>query len=180
MPESTIQFYYYPRSDPPPQFASQIASIFREHEPEIGTEHLDSGLKSDEVLEVLRPDLEEIGFNMETGKTQEDTIERPVLFGKDGDPDLKYEVDGYQPKWECGLEIEAGRAWKGNAVYRDLVQAMVMVQVDTLALAVPNAYKYGTKNRTVNPAFEYTRNLVETLFRSRRFGPPYDLLLIGY
>jgi hypothetical protein len=30
----------------------------------------------------------------------------------------------------------------GNAVYRDLVQALVMVQVDHLVLAVPNVYKY--------------------------------------
>ncbi len=29
----------------------------------------------------------------------------------------------------------------GNAVYRDLIQALIMVQVDHLVLAVPNAYK---------------------------------------
>ena len=32
----------------------------------------------------------------------------------------------------------------GNAVYRDLIQALIMVQVDHLVLAVPNAYKYKT------------------------------------
>jgi hypothetical protein len=29
----------------------------------------------------------------------------------------------------------------GNAVYRDLVQALVMVEVDWLCLAVPNSYE---------------------------------------
>jgi hypothetical protein len=32
--------------------------------------------------------------------------------------------------------VEAGRAWMGNAIYRDLLQALVMVQVDHLILAV--------------------------------------------
>jgi hypothetical protein len=45
----------------------------------------------------------------------------------------------YHPDWRCGLEIEAGRAWMGNAVYRDLIQALVMVQIGHLVLAIPNS-----------------------------------------
>jgi len=41
-------------------------------------------------------------------------------------------IDAYQPDWRCALEVEGGRGWMGNAVYRDLVQAMVIVQVDDL------------------------------------------------
>ena len=51
---------------------------------------------------------------------------------------LKYEIDAYNAAWRCGLEIEAVRALRGGAVYRDLVQAMVMVQVDHLCIGVPN------------------------------------------
>jgi hypothetical protein len=47
------------------------------------------------------------------------------------------------------LEIEAGRAWMGNAVYRDLIQALVMVEVDVLALAVPNGYRYKSGGKTM-------------------------------
>jgi hypothetical protein len=53
-----------------------------------------------------------------------------VFFGENGQPALKYEVDAYHPEWKAGLEIEAGRAVMGNAIYRDLVQALVMVEVD--------------------------------------------------
>lgn len=65
-------------------------------------------------------------------------------------PTLKYQIDAYHAEWRCGLEVEAGRAWMGNAVYRDLIQALIMVQVDHLVLAVPNAYKYKTSGRSVS------------------------------
>lgn len=174
---SDIQYFCYPRWESPPSFASEIAMVFEAHEERISTLRLDDGLKSDEVLEQLRPDLEGIGFDVERGKSQDDKIHRPVLFGENGEPNLRYEVDGYHPKWECGLEIEAGRAWKGNAIYRDLIQAAMMVQVGTLILAVPNAYKY---SRGVNRAFDKTKSVVETLFRTQRFDLPYKLILIGY
>jgi hypothetical protein len=58
-----------------------------------------------------------------------------VFFGENGVPELRYQIDAYSPAWKYGLEVEAGRGWMGNAIYRDLVQAMVMVQVDHLVLA---------------------------------------------
>ena len=63
-------------------------------------------------------------------------IFRPVFFGENGHPTLQYEVGAFHSGWKCGLEIEAGRAWKGNAIYRDLVQGMVMSEVDTLVITV--------------------------------------------
>lgn len=126
---------------------------------------------------MLRPDLKGLGFDVETGKSAGDKIHRPVLFGENGEPELHYYVDAYQPNWRCGLEVEAGRARKGNAIYRDIVQELVMVQVDTLALAVPNVYKYSAGE---NRAFEKTKSVVDTLYSTHRFDPPYGLLLIGY
>jgi len=82
------------------------------------------------------------------------------LFGENGEAELRYEVDAYHKKWKCGLEIEAGRAWKGNAIYRNLIQASMMVQVETLAMAVPNLYTYSGGE---NPAFDKTKNVVDTL-----------------
>lgn len=177
MSDSSIRYYCYPRTEPPPDFADDVAGAFEENEDTIGTEQLDDGLKSDEVLGVVREDLVELGFSIENGKRKEDKIKRPVLFGEGGEPDLHYFVDGYQPEWNCGIEVEAGRAWKGNAIYRDLIQALVMVQVDTLVLAVPNIYKYSSGN---NPAFDKTKDVVETLYATERFDPPYRLILIGY
>lgn len=54
---------------------------------------------------------------------------------------------------------------------------MMMVQVDTLALAVPNLYTYSSGR---NPAFEKTSNVVETLYGVDRVELPYELILIGY
>lgn len=177
MPASTIRYHSFPRTSPPPEFTEQLVGVFRDHEPEIATEHLDDGLKSDAVLTAVRDDLTDIGFDVEQGKKKDEKIFRPVLFGENGEPKLQYEVDAYHPEYSCGLEVEAGRAWKGNAIYRDLIQAMMMVQVDTLALAVPNVYRYSAGE---NPAYEKTRNVVATLYTTARTNLPYETVLIGY
>jgi hypothetical protein len=104
-----------------------------------------------------------------------------VFFGEDGRPTLRYQIDAYHPNWRCGLEIEAGRAWMGNAVYRDLVQAMVMVQVDHLCLAVPNGYRYKSGGRdTVSADYKNTVEVAEALFGHTRVRIPYGLTVIGY
>jgi hypothetical protein len=107
--------------------------------------------------------------------------ERPVFFGEDGAPTLKYEIDARHNEWRCGLEIEAGQAVMGNAVYRDLIQALVIVQVDVLILAVPNEYKYRSSGRpTSSHDYVKTLSVVETLYSHARFQFPYSLVLIGY
>ena len=160
MVESTINYYCYPRTATPPKFADELIRCFRNREDQIATVDQENGLKSDNVLETVRPDLIEIGFDVEAGKKKQDKIHRPVLFGENGEAELRYEVDAYHKKWKCGLEIEAGRAWKGNAIYRNLIQASMMVQVETLAMAVPNLYTYSGGE---NPAFDKTKNVVDTL-----------------
>ncbi|WP_218033598.1 hypothetical protein, partial [Aneurinibacillus migulanus] len=57
-------------------------------------------------------------------------------------PTLKYEIDGYHERLKCGLEIEAARAIMGNAIYKDLIQALIMVDIDQLILVVRNQYKH--------------------------------------
>lgn len=181
MSSSTIRYICFPRTEPPPEFASSIAEVFKQHESMIGTMHLEKGFTSDGVLKVIREDLVSLGFEVEKGKRRGQKIERPVFFGEDGLPELRYEVDGFHPSWRCGLEVEAGRAWLGNAVYRDLIQALVMVQVDTLFLAVPNAYKYKTSGRRATSSdYDNARSVVETLFSHSRFRFPYGLVLLGY
>lgn len=85
-----------------------------------GTFRLQKGLTSDGVLKVIRQDLEALGFEVEKGKRRGQKSERPVFFGEDGLPELRCEVDAFHSEWQCGLESEAGKAWLGNAVYRDL------------------------------------------------------------
>jgi hypothetical protein len=177
MAENEINHIYFPRTEPPPEYTSEIISSFEDHLEEIGTIGQEDGLKSNEVLATVRPDLEKLGFDVEAGKKKHEKIKRPVFFGEGGEPTLKYEVDAYRDRWNCGLEVEAGRAWQGNAVYRDLIQAMVMVRVDVLALAVPNIYKWSGGS---SPDFERTKSVAEALYGHSRVDLPYGLLLIGY
>ena len=155
--------------------------VFRKNEEKISTVELTKGLTSDAVLAIVRDDLVALGFEVEGGKKREDKIERPVFFGENGSATLRYQIDAYNPDIRCGLEVEAGRALMGNAVYRDLVQAMVMVQVDHLVLAVPNTYKFTNQNKlAISRDYESARDIADALFGHTRVTMPYKLTLIGY
>jgi len=171
----------YPLTEPPPDFVNELSHVFASARKSIDTQALTKGLTSDSVLAVLREDLQALGFQVEQGKKQTQKIQRPVFFGEQGKPTLKYEIDAFHPEWRCGLEVEAGRAWMGNAVYRDLVQAMVMVQVDVLALAVPLKYKFKSGGRSSSSNdFENACSVADALYGHSRFKLPYSLILIGY
>lgn len=176
-----IRYSTFPRTEPPPSWATEIVNIFKRHEEAIGTEGLARGLDSDQVLSYLTPDLQALGFQLEMGKHKTDKIERPVFYGENGIPTVRYQVDGYHSQWRCGLEVEAGRAWMGNAVYRDFIQALVMVDVDWLCLAVSNEYKYKAGGReAISPDYQNTLRLADAIFGHNRVQMPYRLLLIGY
>ncbi len=69
----------------------------------------------------------------------------------------------------------------GNAVYRDLIQASVMVGVEQLCLAVCNVYRYqlGGKPATSRD-YENTKQVAEAIYGHSRLSLPYNLVLIGY
>ena len=181
MKSSTVRFSTYPRTEPPPHFVGNVVAVFREHEKEIATQTNDKGLKSDDVLALLGPDLAKIGFQVQASKKRADKLERPVFYGENGIPTLRYEIDAYHPDWKCGLEVEAGRGWMGNAVYRDLVQAAVMVGVEHLCLAVCNVYRYRSGGKPATSRdYENTRQVAEAMYGHSRISLPYDLVLIGY
>lgn len=178
---STIRFTSFPRTQPPPPFVRPVVDVFRAHEPKVSSTALAKGLTSDAVLAQLRPDLQALGFAAEASKAASDKIKRPVFFGENGEPDLQYEIDAFHSEWRCGLEVEAGRAWMGNAVYRDLVQALVMVELETLILAVPNGYRYQTAGRTViSKDYVNAVAVADALYGHSRIRMPYQLVCIGY
>lgn len=178
---SRIRFSTFPRTESPPKFTTQIVETFRAHEAAICTVSHEKGLVSDAVLGELKPDLMALGFAVEQGKTLADKINRPVFFGENGVPALQYEIDAFHPDWYCGLEVEAGRAWLGNAIYRDLIQALVMVDLQCLVLAVPNAYRRKSLGRTVvSKDYDSTCAVADALFGHSRMRMPYRLIVIGY
>ena len=158
-----------------------MVAVFERHSGQIGTAQRQKGLTSDRALAVLRSDLISLGFRVESGKRSEDKIMRPVFFGENAKPDLQYEVDAWHPEWRAGLEVEAGRAWMGNAVYRDLVQALVMVEMDHLLLAVPQAYHYKSSGRvTISRDYEKSIAVAQALYGHSRIIMPFSLCVIGY
>jgi len=176
-----MHFCTFPRTEPPSSFVTSVMDTFRNHEKEIGTASLDKGLSSDRVMAILRTDLEALGFKLEADKTASGKLKRPVFFGEDGRPSRQYEIDGYHPEWRCGIEIEAGRAWMGNAVYRDLIQALVMVELEHLILAVPLGYRYLNSGKPViSRDYENTTSVADALYSHTRIKMPYRLTLIGY
>ena len=176
-----VKFSSFPRTQPPQKFVADVVTVFEKHDVAIGTVALGKGLTSDKVLAQLSKDLGDLGFSVELDKTDEAKLQRPVFFGENGRPDRQYEIDGYHPVWRCGLEVEAGRAWMGNAIYRDLIQAMVMVDLDHLILAVPQAYKYKSGGKDVTSKdYEKTVSVADALFGHSRIRMPYTLTVIGY
>lgn len=68
----------------------------------------------------------------------------------------------------------------GNAVYRDLIQASVMVGVDWLCLAVPNTYKFKSSGKSsTSRAYENTCAVADALYGHSRMRLPYRLVVIG-
>ena len=69
----------------------------------------------------------------------------------------------------------------GNAVYRDLIQAMVMVDLEHLVLAVPMTYKYLSGGRpALSKDYENTVSVADALYSHTRIRMPFSLTVIGY
>lgn len=139
-----------------------------------------AGLKSDEVLSHLVEGLHAMRFVVETGKSTAQKIRRPVLFGEQGAPKLSMDIDAFHDEFGIVLEVEAGRAWNGNAVYRDLIRSSLILDASYLALAVPVGYAPEYAARPI-PAYGNTRGVLEAIYASQRLKLPFaGVLLIGY
>ncbi|MCZ6774899.1 MAG: hypothetical protein O7D34_00400 [Ignavibacteria bacterium] len=131
-------------------------------------------LKSNEVLDILRPHLENITFTVETGKARGQKIPVPVLFGLNNSIDKSFNADGISNDGKIVLEVEAGRATINFAFLKDIFQACMMHGVEFLILAVRNDYR-GTDD------FHRVYTFLETLYISSRLVLPLKgITLIGY
>ena len=131
-------------------------------------------LKSNEVLDILRPHLENIEFIVEIGKARGQKIPVPVLFGLNNTVDKSFNADGISSDGKIVLEVEAGRAYANFAFLKDIFQASMMHGVEFLILAVRNDYRGGDD-------FEKVYTFLETLYISNRLVLPLKgIVLIGY
>ena len=133
---------------------------------------------SNKVLEVLRPELEHIGFRVEKGKTAVQKLPRPVLFDEMGEAGLSYDIDAYHEGHGIVMEVEAVRAIRANAIYKDLIQMSLMVDARFAVIAMPLRYKY--KSGIDNP-YKHGKDIMDAIFSSGRLRLPFEgVLLVGY
>jgi hypothetical protein len=168
-----INWVYFPKSSPPPEFGFSIVALFEET-----TDVIDStksaSQPSNAVMARLRPGLEKLGFRVEKGKSAEDKIVVPVLFGRKGKILKCFNADAHAGKVGWVLEVEAGRAVDNNQFLKDIFQACMMHDVLHLAIAVRNTYR-GSDD------FAKVESFLETLYVSGRLQLPLKgILLIGY
>ena len=78
-----INWVYFPKSSPPPDFGVSIVAVFEGLANSIDSTKTTSQ-HSDAVMARLRPGLEKLGFRVEKGKTAAGKIVVPVLFGRKG------------------------------------------------------------------------------------------------
>ncbi len=129
---------------------------------------------SNKILAAVAPILTSLGFRVETGKTREQKVHVPVLFGLNGRTAKSFDADAHHTAEGFVVEVEAGRGVVNNQFLKDLFQACMMHDVFYLAIAVRNTYK-GAKD------FENVCKFFDTLYASNRLQLPLrGLLIIGY
>lgn len=172
---------YFPSYAAPPSWVDPLVALFAANRAQIDSAITHAKrMESNDVLNVIAGGLGALGFSVEQGKTKAGKLPRPVFFGDQGSYLRTYEIDAFEPAQGIALEVEAGRATAGNAIYRDLIQASLMLDARCLALAVPIEYRYGSRP-TREPSYAKTYSVVEAVYGSPRLNLPFEgLLLIGY
>lgn len=174
-----INYQFFPRSQGVTPQIDEIISCFKKIE---STLDASDHLRSNDVLALVRPHLEEIGFRVETGKKLEEKIDVPVLFGENNTVDKSFFADAISGDGKIVIEVEAGRALANNQFLKDIFQACMMFEVEYLVIAVLNEYKFNVSGReTSTKDFQEIRTFLETLYISNRLRLPLKgILLIGY
>jgi hypothetical protein len=172
---------FFPRSRRPPDWVQSIQLAFAKSREEIDSEK-PTHKTSNEVLGVLKPHLEMIGFKVESGKRRDEKLHRPVFFGEMGEASVKYEIDAYHHELGIVLEVEAGRSIKGNAIYKDIIQMSLMVDAKYGVIAMPIQYRFVAGRRPIiDHSYEGGRRLLDAIWISERLRLPFEgMLLVGY
>lgn len=175
-----INYQFFPRSHGVTTEIKAIIDCFKQIEPQLEEENVQR--TSNEVLALVRPHLETIGFAVETGKGKEEKIDVPVLFGENNEVDKSFFADALSADGKIVIEVEAGRAVRNNQFLKDIFQACMMFEVEYLVIAVLNEYKFNSGGRqTIGHDYQEIKTFLETLYVSNRLRLPLKgILLIGY
>jgi hypothetical protein len=167
-----IKYQFFPRSRGVTAEIQEVINSFKAIEAQIDSSA--SELKSNEVLQIVRPYLEQLQYTVETGKGVNEKIDVPVLFGQDNKIDKSFYADALSADGRIVIEVEAERATENNQFLKDLFKACMMFDVEYLVLAVRNVYR-------THYDFDRVYSFLETLYISNRLHLPLKgILLIGY
>lgn len=160
---------------------TELTDVFSQEQERIDTASV-QGLKRDGILAALCPGLLKLGYQVETGKTAIEKIERPVLFGDQGAPRVHYQIDAWHPDHGVVVEIEAGRGWAGNAFYRDLIRTSLIVGARYLVIGMMHRYVYSSGGKSsAHNDYANARDQLDAIYASGRLDLPFEgVLLIGY
>jgi hypothetical protein len=168
-----INWIYYPKSSPLPEFGRSIVEAFLEVSDSIDSSK-SPNQPSNMVMARLCPGLQKLGFKVETGKSAHEKVNVPVLYGFKGKEEMCFNADAHAANERWVLEVEAGRAVANNQFLKDIFEACMMHGVRYLAIAVRNTYR-GSKD------FSTVEKFLQTLYASGRLELPLKgILLIGY
>ena len=174
-----INFQFFPRSHGVTPRIREIIECFKTVDKEKGAS---VHLKSNDMLALLRPHLEQIGFKVEAGKAKDQQISVPVLFSENDEVDKSFAADALSEDHKIVIEVEAGRAVFNNQFLKDIFQACMMYEVEYLVIAVLNEYTFRSSGKQ-QVAHDYltVKTFLETLYISNRLQLPLKgILLIGY
>lgn len=149
-----------------------MIQVFEENSNQIDSEKENIDLSSNQVLEIVRPDLEKISFKVESSFQHQDKIVFKIQTKYHDE--LQFHADAYQEITKTIIEVEAGRAVVNYQFLKDFYQASVIKECDYLVIAVRKQYK-NTKD------FEKVSKFIDGFFNDDSFKIPLKgVLVIGY
>ena len=167
-----MKWTYFPQNQKISDDFLNIVSVFNKNQSKIASDS--HKLKSDEVLEAVSKDLENIGYIVEKSKRNKDKIQMPVLYGECGVAALNFEVDAYNKDTRIVIEVEAGRAVTNYQFLKDFFEACCMADAEYLCIAVRLLYR----NRD---DYQKVCDFFKAMYVSDRFTIPLKgILMIGY
>lgn len=173
-----IKYQLFPRSRGIDPSLKDIINVFKT----VDERKPNKQLQSNDMLALVRPGLLELGYSVERGKTMNEMIPVPVLFGEDNEIDKSFYADALSADHKIVIEVEAGRAVANNQFLKDIFQACMMYEVEHLVIAVLNEYRVTVNGKTtILNDFKKIQTFLETLYISNRLHLPLkSILLIGY
>lgn len=107
-----INYQFFPRSHGVTPEIKTIIDCFKKIEPDLEQENMH--LVSNDVLALVRPHLEKLGFSVETGKGRDEKIDVPVLFGENNEVDKSFFADALSADGKIVIEVE--EKFAGNVI----------------------------------------------------------------